>query len=175
MQRCTLGECCAACCLYGVWLDREEADELIQYAEMISPHLKPSYRDPSMWLDTLIEEDPHTPTGQVVHARVVEDPDHYGGTACIFLRDDHKCGLQVAGEQNGFHPWRFKPFYCILHPLDLGEKGEITLDRTEALLQEPASCLRPASQPVPLLETFAPELEYLLGKERFSALLENHS
>ena len=24
MQRCVLGECQAACCLYGVWIDREE-------------------------------------------------------------------------------------------------------------------------------------------------------
>src|SRR5659263_460297 len=61
------------------------------------------------------------------------------------------------------HPWRFKPFYCILHPLDLDEQGRITVDSTEDLLEEQGSCLVPSDQPVPLIETFANELQYLLG------------
>jgi hypothetical protein len=95
---------------------------------------------------------------------VIPDPDHYGGTACIFMREDYECALQTAGVKAGFHPWRFKPFYCILHPLDLDEHGRITLDETHLLLAEPASCLRPAEKPIPLKETFSEELNYLLGK-----------
>ena len=67
------------------------------------------------------------------------------------------------------HPWRFKPFYCILHPLDLDEEGRITLDDTQLMLAEPGSCLRPADQPIPLVETFEPELRYLLAKQPTSA------
>jgi hypothetical protein len=172
MQRCTLGECRAACCLYGVWIDKKEAQEILANASLIAPHMNPENRDPAGWFDGREEPDEHTPSGQTVHSTVLEDPAHYGGTACIFLRADYLCALQVAGQANAMHPWRFKPFYCILHPLDLDEQGRITLDQTGLLLDEPASCLRPADQPIPLRETFAPELRYLLGEHAYQRLLK---
>ena len=120
------------------------------------------------------EADAFTPSGEVVHTRVLSSPDHYGVTACVFLRRDHKCALQVAGERAGFHPWRFKPFYCVLHPLDLDDDGRITLDETVALLEEPASCLRASEQAVSLLEIFAQELRYLMGDEEYQRALLEH-
>jgi hypothetical protein len=57
-----------------------------------------------------------------------------------------------------------------LHPLDLDEQGRITLDVTEELLCEPGSCLRPADSAVSLLETFEPELRYLMGEEKYQEL-----
>jgi hypothetical protein len=62
----------------------------------------------------------------------------------------------------GRHPWSLKPFYCILHPLDLDEEGKITLDKTELLVKEQGSCLRPVDEPISLIETFQEELEYFL-------------
>ncbi|MCX8025754.1 MAG: hypothetical protein N3A60_11175, partial [Thermanaerothrix sp.] len=106
-----------------------------------------------------------------VHTRVYADPAHYAGSACVFLRPDYKCALQVAGEAAGYHPWRFKPFYCILHPLDLDEQGRITLDAADALAEEPASCLRWAEEAQSLLDLFAEELRYLLGDEAYQTLL----
>ena len=91
----------------------------------------------------------------------MEEESHYGGTACIFLRQDAKCVLQVASEALGQHPWQLKPFYCILHPLDLDEEGRITLDKTEELMGEEASCLRPARGKMELKVIFEEELEYL--------------
>lgn len=163
MQRCRLHECRGACCLHGVWVDLAEQADLLAHAELIAPHLPPALRDPAAWFSGPPEADEFSPSGQVVHTTVLPDSAHYGGTACIFLREDYKCALQVAGECAGFHPWRFKPFYCVLHPLDLDEEGRITLDETPALLSEEGSCLRPAAENIPLTETFAPELEYLLG------------
>jgi hypothetical protein len=101
---------------------------------------------------------------------VLPDPQHYGETACIFLRKDHLCALQVAAIANNLHPWRFKPFYCILHPLDLDEQGRITLDETDLMQSEPGSCLRASGCLIPLLETFEPELRYLLGENAFLQL-----
>ncbi len=170
MRRCTLAECHAACCLYGVWADAEEAREIRARAADILPHMPPGAQNPDAWFTGEREPDPFTPGGEVVHSRVVEAPEHYGGTACIFLRADHKCALQVAAEALGEHPWRFKPFYCILHPLDLDEQGRITLDETEALLDEPGSCLRPAEKPRPLVDTFAPELRHFLGVRKYQRL-----
>jgi hypothetical protein len=171
MQRCVLGECQAACCLYGVWIDREEAREILENADKISPHMEASQRDPAGWFDGREEADEHTRSGWTLHSTVLDDPAHYGGTACVFLRKDHKCALQVAADANGLHPWRYKPFYCVLHPLDLDDEGRITLDETELMLDEPGSCLRPAGHDIPLLETFEPELRYLLGDEGYKKLL----
>jgi hypothetical protein len=165
MRRCRLDECRAACCLHGVWIDAAEWLDIREHAELIIPHMPPGWDDPSLWIDDRTDEDPYSRSGRVVHSRVLPDPSHYGGTSCVFLRTDYKCALQVTADAMDLHPWRFKPFYCILHPLDLDEQGRITLDETGALLAEPGSCLRPAGQEIPLVETFAPELDYLLGEE----------
>lgn len=63
------------------------------------------------------------------------------------------------------HPWRFKPFYCVLHPLDLDDNARITLDKMDEMINEEGSCVRPASHPVPLVDTFEPELKYLLVRK----------
>jgi len=173
IRRCTLGECHAACCLYGVWIDRIEAREIKTNAPLISAYMEEELRDPGDWFDGREEEDEYAASGWTVHSTVIPDPDHYGETACIFLRKDHLCALQVAAQENHLHPWRFKPFYCILHPLDLDEQGRITLDETSLLLDEPGSCLRPSEKPISLLDTFEPELRYLLGETAYRLLLQN--
>ena len=167
LRRCQLDECHAACCLHGAWVDQVEIKDILSHADMIAPHMPGAAADPDDWFDQRCETDPHAINGQVGHTTVLPAPDHYGGTACIFLRDDHKCALQTAADQANLHTWRFKPFYCILHPLDLDEHGHITLDRTDLMLDEPGSCLRPAEHPIPLIETFAQELRYLLGEKYY--------
>ena len=164
MQRCQLGECRGACCLHGVWIDRAERATMLANAEAIAAAMPETLRDPEVWFDGRVDADPFARSGEVFHSNVLPDPGHYGGTACVFLREDSKCALQVAGEAAGLHPWRWKPFYCVLHPLDLDEQGRITLDSAEELLAEEGSCLRPAPREIPLVETFAPELDYLLGE-----------
>lgn len=132
--------------------------------------MPPGWTDPDLWIDDRVEDDPYSKSGKVVHSRVLPDPTHYGRSACVFLRDDSKCALQMAGDANGLHPWRFKPFYCILHPLDLDDQGRITLDETALLLNESGSCLRPSETEIPLIETFELELRYFLGDEEYLLL-----
>jgi len=172
MQRCVLRECKAACCLYGVWIDRIEAKEIMNNAAIIAECMDEENRDSRGWFNGREEEDEHAPSGWTIHSTVIRSPGHYGGTACIFLRKDHLCALQVAAHENRYHPWRFKPFYCILHPLDLDEQGRITLDETALMLDEPGSCLRRADHSIPLIETFEPELRYLLGEILYQKLLD---
>jgi hypothetical protein len=167
MQRCVLGECKGACCLHGVWVDRCEYEEILANAELIAPQMVETLRDPVVWFDGRKDQDEFSPSGEVRHTNVLPDRGHYGGTACVFLREDFKCALQCAAQTSGRHPWRFKPFYCVLHPLDLDEAGRITLDETAALLGEEGSCLRPSEggEMFALLETFEEELGYLLDEE----------
>ena len=170
LRRCQLDECHAACCLNGAWVDQVEIQDIRSHANLIAPHMPVGVMDPDDWFDERLETDRHAISGQVGHTIVLSAPDHYGGTACIFLQGDHKCALQKAAIQAHLHPWRFKPFYCILHPLDLDELGRITLDDTELMLSEQGSCLRPAHHPIPLIETFAEELRYLLGETTYQQL-----
>lgn len=172
MERCRLGECQAACCLHGVWIGRLEADDILAHAAEIAPHLPEDCRDPKTWFDGSREPDEYLPGGEAMHSAVLPSDWHYGGTACVFLRPDYKCALQVASAAAGLHPWHYKPFYCRLHPLDLDDQGRITLDETGLLLDEPASCLRPAGRDIPLTETFREELEYFLGLDDYRRMLE---
>lgn len=172
MQRCMLSQCGGACCIFGVWVDVKEAEDILSNAALIAPHLPIELRVPKDWFAPVEDKDEQSPSGIVVHTGVETRPQHYGGTACIFCLEDGKCALQVAAVANGLHPWRFKPFYCILHPLDLDDENRITLDETSILLNEEGSCLRPADHDIPLVETFAPELQYLLGAKGYDALLQ---
>ena len=171
MQRCRLHECQGACCLYGVWVDVKEQEDILEHADLISPFMREGYSDPLTWFNNETDVDEFSPSKQVRHSTVLEDNTHYGGTACVFLRSDYKCALQVAAVKKRLHPWRFKPFYCILHPLDLDEQGRITLDETKLLLDEPGSCLRPAPLLIPLAETFESELIHFLGEENQKRIL----
>ena len=174
LRRCGFPDCRAACCLYGVWVDLLEKENILAHANEISGLLPSNQRNPNTWFETNIEADPHTPSGQVVHTRVLVDDSHYGGSSCIFLQMDNKCTLQMAGEKSHGAPWLLKPFYCILHPLDLDDTGRITLDETRLLAEEEASCLVPIDQLIPLMETFEPELRYFLGEEEYLRLLRKH-
>ncbi len=170
MRRCRLEECGGACCLHGAWVDAVEAREILANRSLIAPHLEPGSPGPQDWFDERQEPDENALAGRVWHTRVSLNEQHYGGTACVFWRQDAKCALQVAAEAATLAPWFWKPFYCILHPLDLDELGRITLDDTVTLLAEPASCLRPAPSAVALVTNFAPELQYLLGELEFRRL-----
>lgn len=174
-ERCQLKDCQAACCLYGVWVDEEKVKQILDWQEKIKSELPREYQNADQWFEKSIESDPFTPTGKVIHTRVLERPEHYGGSACIFLRTDYKCALQVTGERLGKHPWYLKPFYCILHPLYLDDQGRITIASADEILVEEGSCLIPAEKPVKLMETFAEELTYILGVEKFTELLKTLS
>ena len=170
LRRCRLHECQAACCLHGVWIDLVEVKDLILHARSIYSFLPEARRDHALWFEEDMEVDKHSLSGYVVRCTVLADSDHYGGTACIFLRRDFRCALQMAGIDAGEHPWRFKPFYCILHPLEIDEQGCITLAETDELLAEEGSCLRRDDEPSPLIMTFEPELRYMLGDKRLNDL-----
>ncbi|MDH5607344.1 MAG: hypothetical protein OEY93_10695 [Anaerolineae bacterium] len=161
MRRCRLDVCQAACCYDGVWVDVEKAKLIRQNADLIIPFMPAGQNRGDVWFLNEREGDPHLPGGEVIHTAVLPNDEHPFGASCIFLREDHKCALQTAGEAAGLHPWHFKPFYCILHPLDLDDDGRITLDKTSLLLEDPRSCLRPTQQQAPLRELFAEELAHL--------------
>ncbi len=172
IQRCCLDECKGACCVFGVWVDPREMEDILSNAKLITPFMPPTAKNPGEWFVPVEDKDERSPSGRVIHTAVEPAPWHYGETACVFCHTDGKCSLQLAALANGLHPWRFKPFYCILHPIDLDDEGRFTLDTLEAVLTEKGSCLRAADQAVPLYDIFSAELEYFLGPKNYQAMLE---
>lgn len=160
IQRCGWPACRAACCVYGTWVSEAELLQLIERAAEIRPHLPEASQEKDLWFGEETEQDALR-RDTVWHTRVVDDPDHYGGSACVFLRRDYKCGLQVAAEAQGLPGWQFKPYYCVLHPLDLDDQGRLTLDEIHLMVSEPASCIRSAPAPISLSDLFAEELAFL--------------
>jgi hypothetical protein len=163
VKRCSWPECEAACCIYGAWVDQTLVEEINRHSLLISPHMSPDLRPVELWFDGRIEPDKHALSGKVAHTTILPNSEHYGGTSCIFLRADYQCALQTAALENDLHPWRFKPFYCILHPLEIDKLGRITLDDTDLLVAETASCVRKSSRKIALIETFRQEIDYLSG------------
>jgi hypothetical protein len=102
-------------------------------------------------------------------SRVKDYPAHFDETACAFLMEDARCGLQVLAEMDGKHPWYYKPFSCWLLPIKLW-KGAIRLfDKiTDPFLYPDypgfISCIhcgRTDESGAPASELLTPELEYL--------------
>jgi len=170
-QRCITTECQSWCCTGGVWIDSWEKEKILAQAEKVKPHLPEGRRDETRWFDG--ERDNHLdfPSGWGEGTAVVDDPTHPAGTTCIFLRPaDRYCALQTASIANGDHPWSFKPFYCILHPLTI-EHDHLHLDDANEIYHEGGHCQRPHDRETPLFVTFRAELEHVLGEDGYADLL----
>lgn len=171
MKRCELHACHGACCTFGVWIDLKEKQRIQENSGIVKSCLDLDSGDFDNWFNLKQEEDPFTETGWVVHSKIVHRNDPFARKTCIFLRNDHKCALQVASQLLEKHHWYLKPFYCILHPMDLNPEGEITLDKPQTLLGEEKSCLRYDSEKQTPIEIFEEELRYLLGDDIFEGYL----
>lgn len=171
LKRCILDKCHGVCCTYGVWIDLGEKQRIFENKAVIQSCLDQNSEDFDDWFEEQIENDPYTETGKVIHSKVIERDLPFSRKTCVFLRPDHKCALQVASQIIGKHPWYLKPFYCILHPMDINQEGEITLDKTKIIKEEPKSCLRVSDSDLAPIEIFEDELRYLLGDSKYQEYL----
>ncbi len=171
LERCRVEECQAYCCTGGVYISVAQVQDIRAHAALIQPHLPPERQDPALWFDDRIEDDPDNPGySPVMGTQVLPDPTHRAGQSCAFLRPDRKCALQVAGVAAGEHPWRFKPFYCRLFPLEF-TNGVLGLAEENEMYQDGGSCQRPATEPRPLCMTFDVELQLVLGEAGYAEVL----
>jgi len=175
LRRCALEECQANCCGWGVYISTKQAEDILVHQQLIFPHLPEDRRNPQQWFDWVVTEDTDDPQRQMVTATTsLPDPTHPAGQHCIFLRPDRKCALQVAGVEAGEHPWRFKPFYCALHPLAY-ENGRLIFDDESEVYLDGGSCSRAATgELIPVYQLFDFETKLVLGEEGY-ALLEKQA
>jgi hypothetical protein len=127
VARCDLSSCRGMCCYDGAYLDENTA-EVIQ---KLAVEREADFRKMGLELpDQIIVEDRWCPSSLVTNQKTaLKDypfasivggyPAHFRQTACVFLLDDGRCGLQVLSEWDGKHPWYYKPLLCWLHPITL--------------------------------------------------------
>jgi hypothetical protein len=170
-SRCRLEDCQSYCCSGGVYIHTRQVEDLLAHQALIIPHLPPERQDPALWFDNKIEPDEDYPeAGDCMGTSVVPDPTHPAGATCIFLTSNRRCALQTASIAAGEDPWRFKPFYCALHPLEIID-GELKLAEDNELYQEGGHCQRPDySRLIPLYQLFDVETKLVLGDEGYAEL-----
>jgi hypothetical protein len=103
--------CDAGCCLGGTTVSLEERDRVLAHAGIVRDSMTSRARDDSSrWFGKRIPRDPDFAAGRSTFTRVLDG-------ACVFLRGDGLCALQVAGEDHLGHPYALKPSVCLLWPL----------------------------------------------------------
>jgi len=170
-RRCALGECEADCCTSGVYVFTHEKADILAHQELIKSHLTPERRDAGAWFDGVeIVETDHPDGGTAEGTGVLPDPTHPTGAACVFLRPDRRCALQVASVAAGEHEWRFKPLWCAMHPLVFDE-GVLTLAEESEVFRQGGTCSRPdPDSRKPLYRVYEAEARLALGDAGYEEL-----
>jgi Fe-S-cluster containining protein len=110
--------CDASCCLGGTTVSLEERDRILVHARIVREAMTSRARDDSSrWFGKCVTRDPDFAGGRSTITRVLDG-------ACVFLREDGLCALQVAGERRLEHPYSLKPSVCLLWPLAVN-KGKL--------------------------------------------------
>lgn len=111
LRACQLARCRGMCCHDGVFVGEEERGVL--EAVVAGEHFEE--RNGRLKTRTVAADE-----GMLGE----EFPSHFPQTRCVFLDENHHCGLQSQAIAEGRHPWFWKPFPCWLHPLGFRrEKG----------------------------------------------------
>jgi tetratricopeptide (TPR) repeat protein len=122
LLECDYHTCEARCCYDGVYLHKQEADEITQLVEqnpMYFRHLPVDFIVQGNWSPTSGKK-----TAVRSHNYASPDfPEHFEKTRCVFAYEDGACSLQRLSMETTDYAWTYKPKACRLHPLQ-SNKGE---------------------------------------------------
>jgi hypothetical protein len=135
ITRCSLSKCRGMCCYDGASVDKDTGDAIQDLATKRASE----FRAMGLNLPKAVVVDAEwkgvtgrkTATRPFPYRSLVEDyPAHFNETACVFLLNDGRCGLQILSEGDGKHPWYYKPFTCWLQPIKLSDSAIRLYDET---------------------------------------------
>ena len=174
IKRCSLSTCHGTCCYDGASVDtatgvaiqKLATERRSAFVEM-GLNLPGNVVERSEWsgrVGTKLAVRPFP-----FRSLVTDYPAHFNETACVFLLDDGRCGLQILSEQDGKHPWHYKPFTCWLQPIKLSDGAIRLYDETTDPNRLPnydgfvirTHCGRTETCGHPAAEVLREELEYL--------------
>lgn len=130
LKPCSLSSCRGMCCYDGVYIGKESAEVIQKLADEDAPffraiglNLPEQVIVDGEWKGEIYGK--KTEVKEKNFSGIVKNyPTHFNNTACVFLLDDGRCGLQVISEYKGLHPWYYKPFTCWMHPLAISYEEE---------------------------------------------------
>jgi hypothetical protein len=123
VARCEIAACRGMCCYDGVYVSPESAAVISRLAEEHAGFFAGlGLRLPDR---VIVDGEWRWKKGGVktaVSPRAFSDtvggfPTHFSDTACVFLTGDGLCSLQLLSQQQGRHPWYYKPVKCWMHPI----------------------------------------------------------
>jgi hypothetical protein len=184
LKRCSLSTCRGRCCYDGASVDEQTAAQV----EKLVEERRPAFAEMGLNLPEKVIEKSEwngvvglkTATRSFPYRSLVKDyPAHFNETACVFLLDDGRCGLQILSEQEGKHRWYYKPFTCWLQPIKLSNDGVRLYDEHSDPNILPnyngfvvrTHCGRTELDGLPAIEVLKEELMYLgklLGRDLLS-------
>ena len=164
---CTVDDCGAACCVGGIWLDVGHVQKILDQADAVAQLLPPDRRDPDHWFSDEVVAHADFPSGLGTATQVGPRPDGSGRQGCVFVRADHLCALQLAGEQLGMAWPGLKPFDCATYPVLLSE-GTLRWDLASARKHHGVDCQQPHPDQPPFFRVFRREIELAIGREGFA-------
>ncbi len=166
-EHCDGGECEAACCPGGIWVDLLHVQRILAHSADIGPQLAEPFRlRDDLWFEDEPLEDADFPSGIALPTRIAPRQANPTRTGCVFLRVDHLCALQVTSEELGLGWPGLKPLDCALYPLTI-EAGTVLYDEATTAANPHATCQRhKAGDPKrPRSAVFKTELELALGRQ----------
>lgn len=109
----TVRNCDGSCCKHGSTASVVERDKILKHAAIVKREMTSRGRkNTALWFTTRIMKDEDFTAGKTVYTRIVDG-------ACVFLRDDKLCALQVASEKKLGAPYALKPAICLLWPISV--------------------------------------------------------
>ncbi len=169
-EHCAAGECQAACCVGGIWVDLLEVQRILDHAEALRPFLAPAYAaDEDLWFED--EDFLHAdfPSGVALATRTVPRAADATQDGCIFLRADHLCALHVASDALGLGWPGLKPFECATYPIRRSE-GVVGYDEETTAANPQADCQRRGTGSRSRHLVFRQEIELAIGQKGLAAL-----
>ena len=160
---CSMMQCNAQCCKYGVWLDVDHRKKILEHTEIIQKHMDEGQeRRPEKWFAGDDVDDDDFASGKATSTAE-------GDRGCTFLLADGKCVLQKAAVAEGMDRFALKPFYCWTYPITI-EGGELMMDELEFGVR--SECCSPVEKgALSIFDICKMELEFVLGEKGLKELL----
>ena len=153
-------KCTGECCLYGVYMDLNEAKKILSIKNKLIPIFDETQtKDISRWFEPP-EKDEDFDSGVAIGTEI-------NNHKCTFLDKDGLCTLQKLALQEGEHKWKYKPEYCILFPLTVYE-GALTIDDDH--IDRLKTCNKNPMTETSIFEACREELKHFFGEKNFGML-----
>lgn len=159
---CSMANCNAACCRYGVMVDILEKERILAHADLVRKHMEPHQEhDEALWFEEE-EFDKDFPSGKAIGTQHRD----YG---CVFLDSRGRCVLQKAATEEGMEKFALKPFFCVAYPVTI-ENGHLEIDEPGFTSDRTGCCATVDEGDLTILDVCGEELRFVLGKDGFDEL-----